>query len=395
MSRNGSGVYSLPAGNPVVTLTAISTSWANSTLTDIANELTNSIDKGGRTVPTANLPMGSTFKHTGAAAASAAGEYLVYGQTPAAQLGGDLAMLGNLAVGTATPLVTAAEGQTIYLYNAANTGTVASNATLRVRSVNRNANVQLSGAAAFEAGVQFLSPADLFVGGMTYNYASGDIFWRTTPGGVSTEMLRLTQAGTLQPGTTLTQNLGNTALEWSAVLSAQLQRFSAGTLTINASNAAGVIALRTNGSDKLTVAADGRVYGSALHNNAGAVTGTTNQYIASGTYTPTLTNGANVAASTPRQAQWLRVGNAVTVSGQCNIDPTAGSTVTTLGISLPIASALSTGFQLSGTATSTQTSPGIPGTITGDAANDRASLNFFSVGGADDAWQYQFTYEVL
>lgn len=79
MSRNGSGVYSLPAGNPVVTLTQISSTWANTTLTDIATELTNSIDKGGRTAPTANLPMAG-YKHTGAAVASAAGQYVTYNQ---------------------------------------------------------------------------------------------------------------------------------------------------------------------------------------------------------------------------------------------------------------------------------------------------------------------------
>ncbi len=37
MSRNGSGVYSLPAGNPVVTNTTISYTWANSTMNDLAS----------------------------------------------------------------------------------------------------------------------------------------------------------------------------------------------------------------------------------------------------------------------------------------------------------------------------------------------------------------------
>jgi hypothetical protein len=58
MSRNGSGVYSLPAGNPVVTGTTISSTWANSTLNDIASALTASLTSDGQTTPTANLPMG-------------------------------------------------------------------------------------------------------------------------------------------------------------------------------------------------------------------------------------------------------------------------------------------------------------------------------------------------
>lgn len=80
MSRDSSGTYSLPAGNPVVSGTTVSTSWANNTLSDIADELTNSLDKGGRTTPTANLPMGG-FKFTGLAAGSAAGQSVRYEQT--------------------------------------------------------------------------------------------------------------------------------------------------------------------------------------------------------------------------------------------------------------------------------------------------------------------------
>ncbi len=47
MPRNSAGVYSLPAGNPVVTGTVISSTWANTTLTDIGNEITQSLDRSG------------------------------------------------------------------------------------------------------------------------------------------------------------------------------------------------------------------------------------------------------------------------------------------------------------------------------------------------------------
>jgi hypothetical protein len=79
MSRNASGVYALPAGNPVVDGTEIEASWANDTLSDIGNELTNSIDKGGRTTPTANLPLGN-FKLTGLGAATTAGDAVRFEQ---------------------------------------------------------------------------------------------------------------------------------------------------------------------------------------------------------------------------------------------------------------------------------------------------------------------------
>lgn len=48
MSRDSSGTYILPSSNPVVTLTTIASSWANSTLADIASELSNSLDRQGR-----------------------------------------------------------------------------------------------------------------------------------------------------------------------------------------------------------------------------------------------------------------------------------------------------------------------------------------------------------
>lgn len=48
MSRNGSGTYTLPTGNPVVSGTIIEASWANSTLSDIASALTDSLSRSGQ-----------------------------------------------------------------------------------------------------------------------------------------------------------------------------------------------------------------------------------------------------------------------------------------------------------------------------------------------------------
>jgi len=59
MSRNGSGVYSLPTGNPVVTGTTISSAWANNTLGDIAATLTDSVAADGQTTMTGSLQMGN------------------------------------------------------------------------------------------------------------------------------------------------------------------------------------------------------------------------------------------------------------------------------------------------------------------------------------------------
>jgi len=79
MSRNGSGVYSLPAGNPVVTGTTISSTWANSTLTDIATALTGSVAADGQTPMTGPLAMGSN-KITGIASGTVSGDAVDYSQ---------------------------------------------------------------------------------------------------------------------------------------------------------------------------------------------------------------------------------------------------------------------------------------------------------------------------
>lgn len=59
MSRNGSGVYSLPIPpNPFVTGTTISAPDMNTTLSDIATALTGSIARDGQSPLTANWPVG-------------------------------------------------------------------------------------------------------------------------------------------------------------------------------------------------------------------------------------------------------------------------------------------------------------------------------------------------
>ena len=101
MSRNGSGVYSLPAGNPVVTNTTISSTWANNTLTDIATALTNSISADGQTVVTGNLQMNSN-KLTGLAVGTVNGDSVEYSQLVGLlvnpTLSGDVTMSGTAFV---------------------------------------------------------------------------------------------------------------------------------------------------------------------------------------------------------------------------------------------------------------------------------------------------------
>ena len=52
MPRNGSGVYSLPASNPVIDGTIIDVNWANPTMSDIAAQLNNVYTRDGLLGPT-------------------------------------------------------------------------------------------------------------------------------------------------------------------------------------------------------------------------------------------------------------------------------------------------------------------------------------------------------
>ena len=109
MSRNGSGVYSLPAGNPVVTGTVISTTWANNTMNDLASAMTDSVAADGQTPMTGPLNLNSN-KVINVANGVLTGDAVNFGQfsTPTfsgavtcsstLSVAGDTTMAGNLSV---------------------------------------------------------------------------------------------------------------------------------------------------------------------------------------------------------------------------------------------------------------------------------------------------------
>ena len=113
----------------------------------------------------------------------------------------------------------------------------------------------------------------------------------------------------------------------------------------------------------------------------------------SGTYTPTLTNSTNVAASTARLCSYIKNRNVVTVTGTCDVDPTSGSSTTTvLGVSLPVASNLATTNILSGTGTCTGDSTSFQ--ISEDTSNDRATITYKPVGAGNEGVYFTFSYSI-
>ena len=149
MARNGSGTYNLPAGNPVTTGTTISSTWANSTLSDMATALTGSIASDGQTTASGNLPMGG-FIHTNVGNATVRTNYASAGQVQ----DGTLTYLTSVA-GTDTITAVGAVGMTAYATGqkftfvsaGANTGA----ATININSIGAKALTK-NGATALSAG---------------------------------------------------------------------------------------------------------------------------------------------------------------------------------------------------------------------------------------------------
>lgn len=124
-----------------------------------------------------------------------------------------------------------------------------------------------------------------------------------------------------------------------------------------------------------------------------AVSDVTN--LASGTYTPTRSVEANMDANvTMSEAQYMRVGNTVTVSGQFTADPTLTATTTSFEITLPVASNIGAVEDVSGTANCGNI-VSMGGAITGVVANDTAKIFWEASDITSQIWSYVMVYQII
>jgi hypothetical protein len=114
-----------------------------------------------------------------------------------------------------------------------------------------------------------------------------------------------------------------------------------------------------------------------------------------GVYTPTRSAEANLDANvTMSEAQYMRVGNTVTVSGRFTADPTLTTTATSFEFTLPIASNIGAVEDCAGVAFA----GGIAGqgaAILGSVANNTAVVNWIAVDVTSQSWSYNFSYQVI
>lgn len=161
-------------------------------------------------------------------------------------------------------------------------------------------------------------------------------------------------------------------------------------VTTDASNTApsgGSLAyqVRIQGSDRLVV------------NSTGAsITGTISaSNLAGTTYTPTLrgTVDVNISSSSFQSATYIRVGSAVMATIQLFITPTATGSVQ-FSVSLPVASNLTSVYQLGGNCAARDTVP-ITGMVVGSATNDNAVAEFVAATTNIHEVTLQIMYPIL
>lgn len=117
--------------------------------------------------------------------------------------------------------------------------------------------------------------------------------------------------------------------------------------------------------------------------------------LAAGTYTPTRSAEANMDANvTTLQAQYLRVGATVTVSGRFTADPTLTATATSFEITLPVASNIGAVEDVAGVAFCGSIA-GMGAEIIGVIANDTAKIQWVSSDITSQTWSYVFSYQII
>lgn len=113
-----------------------------------------------------------------------------------------------------------------------------------------------------------------------------------------------------------------------------------------------------------------------------------------GVYTPAVTDTSNLTGTPTASAQWSRVGNVVTVSGQITGVASTASGNTRFSLSLPLPSNLVSAFEATGAGVFyTATLRSVASAIYGDATTDRATFNWNSpASSTGQAMSFTFTY---
>lgn len=189
MSRDASGNYTLPIGNPVISGTIIDSTWANDTMSDLGNEMTDSLSRSGQGGMLAEL--GIVNGTGGSPGLQFIGEtntglYRFMNNDIRMSVGGN-----DIQVWTATSFISLVKG----IFTGPNPDLVSSNAALTTGGSDPGSDQHIAfGESVIQSKLNGITVSDLFLNplggdvhlgptgaalGSTFIYDDGDVLFRT------------------------------------------------------------------------------------------------------------------------------------------------------------------------------------------------------------------------
>lgn len=200
MARNGSGVYVLPAGQPVVTGAKISSAAQNMLMTDISTALTTSLATDGQTAMSANLPMGNN-KITGLSAGTVATDAITLSQlnqgATALAASSGASLVGFSAAGTSV-LARTVQDKSRDIVSMADTTADFSGATDSTDAINSRMALLASGGGILYMGKGVLKFTNLNVPAGVTLYGEGPYATVLTSTSLTTDNITLNNSAGLE-----------------------------------------------------------------------------------------------------------------------------------------------------------------------------------------------------
>lgn len=266
-------------------------------------------------------------------------------------IGGGIGVTGTAEVGSLT-VTTYGTIPTLYSTNAQFNG------NLNVSSSSGSIHASFGGGGSVDNNATTFQAADL-------NYA-----WKLLKGNGALA------TGMYWTGSTVKLNTSNIEIDKDLIVN------QAATITGNVTAAS---LIKSGGTSSQFLMADGSVS-----------TGTAGVTLASGQYTPTITNNAGTTSLTAYLAQYMRVGNTVTVSGAVAFTTTGTGTVS-FTLTLPINSNLSSSGAttgIAGTASVDATTAGT-GWVQGNGVANTAYVYYNEPSTGGRSMRYTYTYTII
>jgi hypothetical protein len=163
-----------------------------------------------------------------------------------------------------------------------------------------------------------------------YRQTAGQHRWYTAPSGIAGQPISFTQVMTLDSNGKLILSVANQGIQF-ADSTTQTTAYSP-----TGSGASGTWGISITGNAATATSATNATNAT----NAGNANTVNNKIVDSGSYTPTLSNISSGLTLSSQKAQWIRIGNVVSVTFEASVTTTS-ATVNNFSMSLPLTASLS------------------------------------------------------